>query len=328
MLACMHARARFAAGGLAALSAALVAAAPAPAAYAPQFSFKIDPATADTAAAITSTVTQAVGETPSKTVTVTLPTGFTPNAGSKLGVCSADLEAALACPAESKMGSASATVSAFGLTPTLSGPVYFGGPSGRSFRLIVVLADPAIGNQKLIGISTLRDDGAIETVFDNLPPFLATAFTLTLDGGDRALVKTPAKCGTLPVSAAFVSQTGETATGSAPTAITGCTASGTAPGTTGSTTGSTSPSAPALRIGAAKLARAGTVTFTLSAPARVTVTVTRAGRRVAKKTVTGRRGTNRVRLGRRVRAGRYRVALAAADASGRTVRRTTAVRLR
>jgi hypothetical protein len=49
---------------------------------------------------------------------------------------------------------------------------------------------------------------------------------------------------------------------------------------------------------------------------------------VARKSVTGRRGTNRVRLGRRVRSGRYRVAIAAVDASGRTVRRTTAVRLR
>src|SRR4051812_16781931 len=324
----MHARARFAAAALAASSAVLVAAAPAPAAYAPQFSFKIDPATANTAASITSTVTQAIGETASKTVTVTLPPGFTPNPGNKLGVCSADLEAALACPPESKMGSASATVSAFGLTPTLSGPVFFGGPSGRSFRLIVVLADPAIGNQKLVGISTLENDGSIQTVFDNLPPFLATVFTLTLDGGEKSLLKTPAKCGTLPVSAAFVSQTGETATGSAPTAITGCGAAGTAPGTTGSTTGSTSPSAPALRVGAAKLARTGTVTFTLSAPARVTVTVTRAGRRVAAKQLTGKRGTNRVRLGRRVRAGRYRVALAAVDASGRTVRRTSNVRLR
>src|SRR4051794_6387774 len=324
----MHARARIAAAALAVTSAALVAAAPAPAAYAPQLSFKLDPATADTAAAITSTVTQALGETASKTVTVTLPPGFTPNAGSKLGVCPADLEAALACPAESRMGSASATVSAFGLTPTLSGPVFFGGPVGRAFRLIVVLADPSIGNQQLVGLATLQNDGSVQTVFDNLPPFLATAFTLTLDGGEKALLKTPAKCGTLPVSAAFVSQTGETATGSAPTAITGCTGSATAPGTTGSTTGSTSPSAPALRVGAARLARTGAVTFTLSAPARVTVTVTRAGRRVAKKQGTGKRGTNRVRLGRRVRAGRYRVALAAVDANGKTVRRTTAVRLR
>jgi len=80
----MDARRRIRAVALAATSAALIAAAPASAAYAPQFSFKLDPATADTAATIVSTITQAPGESASKTVTVTLPAGFTPNPGSKL----------------------------------------------------------------------------------------------------------------------------------------------------------------------------------------------------------------------------------------------------
>jgi methionine-rich copper-binding protein CopC len=304
---------------------ALVGAAPASAAYAPQLSFSVNPATAKTPAAISSTVTQAAGETPSKTVTVTLPPGFTANTGNQLAPCPAT-----PCPAASQMGNASATVDVFGLTRMLSGPVYFGGPAGApgSFRLIVALVDPALGPQTLTGVSSLRPDGSIDTVFDNLPNFLATAFTLALDGGDRALLVTPSTCGTLPVKGTFVSQTGEQATAGAPITITGCSAttapSGASPGPSAPST----PVAPLLRVGAARLTRAGVVTFTLSAPAKVTVTVTRAGRRVARRSASGRRGANRVRLGRRLKAGRYAVSLRAVSAAGKAVTRRTTVRLR
>jgi hypothetical protein len=305
--------------------ASLVAAAPASAAYAPQFSFSVSPATANTAAAITSTITQADGETASKTVTVSLPSGFTPNLGNKLAACGTFDEALGTCPADSQMGQASATV----LGIPFSGPVYFGGPASSpgSFRLIVTISNPALGPQKIIGISSLRGDGGIDTVFDNLPPFLATSFTLGLDGGDRSLLKTPATCGSLPVNASFVSQSGETASRSVPLDISGCSSttspSGSAP------SAPKAPSAPAaLRVGAPKLTRAGVVSFTLSAPAKVTVTVTRAGKRVARRSVSGRAGANRARLGRRLKAGRYRVTLAAKDAAGKTVTRRALVRLR
>ena len=310
---------------VAATATALVCAGPASAAYAPQFSISVSPATPSSAAAITSTITQADGETPSKTVTVVLPPGFTPSGYNTLGVCSTFEEAAGTCPAASQMGNASATIVAFGLVRMLSGPVYFGGPAATpgSFRLIAVLVDPALGPQTLDGTSTLRSDGSVATVFDNLPNFLATAFTLALDGGTRALLTTPAACGTYPVTAAFVSQTGEQASGSAPVTIGGCLA----------TTGA-APSAPAvapgelLRVGAARLTRAGVASFTLSAPAKVTVTVTRAGRRVGRRTVAGHAGANRAKVARRLRAGRYVVSLSAVDAAGRTVTRRTTLRVR
>src|SRR4051794_33225328 len=315
-------------GWILAATAALAPAAPASAAYAPQLSFSLNPATAKTPAAITSTVTQAAGETPSKTVTVTLPPGFTANTGNQLAPCSAVQQAAGPCPAASQMGQASATVDVFGLTRMLSGPVYFGGPGDTpgSFRLIVALVDPALGPQTLTGVSSLRGDGSIDTVFDNLPNFLATAFTLALAGGDRALIDTPATCGTLPVKGTFVSQAGDQAAAGAPITITGCSAT-TAPSGTSPATPS-APVAPLLRVGAARLTRAGLVTFTLSAPAKVTVTVTRAGRRVARRTVSGRTGTNRARLGRRLKAGRYAVSLRAVGAAGKVVSRRTTVRLR
>jgi hypothetical protein len=312
---------------LIATGAALALAAPASAAYAPQFSFSLNPSTANTPAAISSTVTQAVGETPTKTATITLPPGFTPNPANTLATCTPAQEATLSCPAETQMGSLTASV--FGLD--LSGPVFFGGVAGTAFRLIAVL-DPAGLQQKLIGVSTLQSDGTITTVFDNLPPILATAFTLVLDGGNKALVKTPSKCGSAPVNAAFVSQTGETSSGSTPIDVTGCSAStapgaGAAPGSTTSPSSGTKP-ARALRVGTPKLVRSGVVTFTLSAPAKVTVLVTRAGKRIGRRSISGKKGTNRVRLGRKVKKGSYKVSLSALDASGRTVKRSRTVRLR
>src|SRR3954470_20463522 len=111
-----------------AAGAVLALAAPASAAYAPQFSFSVSPSTADTPAQISSTVMQAAGETPTKTATITLPAGFTPTSGNPLATCRAAQEATLTCPAQSQMGSLTASV----LGLTLAGPVFFGGVSGTT----------------------------------------------------------------------------------------------------------------------------------------------------------------------------------------------------
>ena len=59
------------------------------------------------------------------------------------------------------------------------------------------------------------------------------------------------------------------------------------------------------------------------------MTVTRSGKRVGRKTMSGKKGTNRVRLGRKVKAGRYKISLKALDAStGRSVTKSSTVRLR
>jgi hypothetical protein len=327
----MDARFRVAATALTAMTTALAAASTAGAAYAPQFSFSVDPATPDAAATITSTITQASGETASKTVSVTIPAGFSPNLPvfATLGTCPAPSEASVPCPAASKIGTAATTVEAFGMTLSLTGTAYYGGPSAANALaqvLIILFPDTPVGPMKLPGIATPMPDTSIQTVFDNLPNVLTTAFTLKLDGA-TALLKTPSKCGTYDVTAAFTSQTGETATGSSPVTIAGCTAS-TTPASPATPAAPSTPTTAPVRVGAPRLARSGVVTFKLSAPAKVTVTVTRAGRRVARKKVAGRSGINRVRLGRRVRAGRYVVTIAAVDTAGRTARRRAAVQVR
>ena len=57
------------------------------AAYAPKLQISLDPATAGAPPAITSVVTQASGETASKTVTVSFPVGFGPQLGAKVNSC-------------------------------------------------------------------------------------------------------------------------------------------------------------------------------------------------------------------------------------------------
>src|SRR5947209_4577887 len=71
-------------------AAALVPAAAASAAYAPHLAIKFAPATPGKPVAITSVLTQAAGETPSKTVTVSFPPGFLVNAGTKAQICQPD----------------------------------------------------------------------------------------------------------------------------------------------------------------------------------------------------------------------------------------------
>jgi hypothetical protein len=303
---------------------ALALAAPAGAAYDPRFTLTVEPGTASTAAAITSTITQAPGEDPGKTVRVTLPPGFGPNPATRLTACEPADEARMACPAGSRMGTATAVADAFGLTPTLSGPVFWGGLAGGDFRLVSFLTgDPVFGAQKIVGLAGLRGDGSLETVFDDLPPILVTSFTLALDGGERSLIRTPATCGDSQISALFTSHQGQQVSRTAPLSITGCGAGAGAGAPATTTTPSTPGATPALRLGAPRLSRAGRLTFTLSAPGRVTVTVTRAGRRVARRVVTGRTGTNRLRL-RRLRPGRYVVTMTAANG----VRRRTVLRVR
>ena len=207
----------------------LVLGAPAPAlaAYDPQFSLKVEPATPNTASAITGVVTQAAGETAGRTVRVILPPGFGPNSESRLAVCGAAEEAASVCPAASRMGTATAVVPALGIYPTLTGPVFYGGLAGTQFRLLAFL-DGAVP-QKLEALAGLRPDGSVETVFDNLPNLLVTSFTLALDGGERSLLRTPSQCGTSDASAVFLSHAGEQITRTSPLTIAGCSASGSGP---------------------------------------------------------------------------------------------------
>ena len=82
--------------------------------------------------------------------------------------------------------------------------------------------------------------------------------------------------------------------------------------------GSVPPPKPLTATGV-RLARDGSVRFTLSAPATGTVTIKRGGRKVLAKKFTGVAGANRVRT-RKLKPGRYVVAITAAGADGKVAR--------
>jgi uncharacterized protein (DUF2141 family) len=281
--------------------ATLLLAASAHAAYAPKLQVSIEPTRYAQAPAVTSVITQAAGETASKTVKVTFPKGFEANFGAKPAICPPADEENNACKPESQIGTASATASVLGLPQQLDGTVHYGGPAGtRRFKLIVILRNQLLGDQRIIGIAELVPSGGSVVTFDNLPDVLTTSFKLALQGGDKSLLKNPNTCGTFTLTAEFTSQQGEKGTGSAPVEITGC------------------PPArkPDPKIRAVALRRSGTVTFTLSEAARGRVTVKRDGRKVASRAFNAPAGPVSVKT-RRLQARRYTVAISARTADGR-----------
>jgi hypothetical protein len=305
------------AGGVA-LCLALPASASA--AYAPKLSVSLDPATPSTAAAITTTVTQAAGESASKTVMLSFPSGFTvPLKQPDLTVCSPDQEQARACPDGSRMGDASATASVLGLPVALTGNVHFGGLVGDRFKLIVFLDNASLNQHVTVeGLVGVRpSDAGFDAVFDNLPDQLTTTFTLHLLGQTKALALTPATCGDQVFTGRFTSHAGEQATSQANVTIAGC-----VPPKLVVSPLDLEPSPASTRRGT-------TLMFNLTEAATVTLTAKHGGRQALRRTMTGRKGTNRVRgFGRWLKPGRYVVRVSALTGDGRSAARTKTLVLR
>jgi hypothetical protein len=289
---------------IATAGATLALTAPASAAFAPKLEIKLDPATASTPPAITSVVSQQAGETAAKTVKVSFPVGFGPQLGAKVNSCAPDAEANQACPPDTQLGTAAADATVLGLPAHFDGTVHLAGVQGAKFRLVIFLHNATFGDQKVVGQAANRPDGGYDTTFDNLPSdALVTHFELNLAGGERALLQNPSKCGTYVFNAAFTSHQGEQASAQFPVDITGCAPKAARP----------------LTLSTVRLAGDGSVRFTLGAPATGTVTIKRGGRKVLAKKFTGRAGANRVRT-RKLKPGRYVVAITATGADGKVVR--------
>jgi methionine-rich copper-binding protein CopC len=289
---------------LATAGAALALTATAQAAYAPKLSLTLDPTTPNAVPKITSVITQASGETASKTVVVTFPKGFQPNFGGTAKVCSSDQESAdtPSCPPDSQLGTAEATAEVLGLPQQLTGNVYFGGPiTASKFRLFVILHNDVLGYQRIVGTAELVASGGARNVFDNLPNVLTTSFKLVLNGGSVGLLKNPGECGDYDLTAAFTSQNGEQATGSQKIAIAGC-------------------KPLPLSLSGLTLSRTR-VRFDVNAPCRVTVTVKRAKKRVATGSFTlAKAGTAVVKVPK-LKRGRYVVDVKVTASDGRTLTR-------
>lgn len=307
---------------LCALAAALLAPAAAQAAYAPKLKIELAPATARVAPAITSTITQASGESASKVVRVSFPKGFNPPSEAvKLDTCTPEQESSRTCPEGSRMGTASATAVVGLVTTDLAGTVNYGGSAGGRTKLIVFLTSPILGDQPPIeGFVEVRPDFGFDTVFPNNPDVLTTKFVLALDGAPRSLITNPTACGDYEFLAKFTSHKDEQAESRAKVTISGCP--------------SVVPRITGIELTRRTLRRgqAATLAFDLTKPAAVRVTVKRVAnrRRVADLRLAGKKGTNRVRgIGRGLAPGLYRIDIRATDADGVAARpRRTTFRVR
>jgi hypothetical protein len=297
---------------LAALALALPATASA--AYAPKLSVSIDPPSPAATSRVATTITQAGTETANKTVVVSIPAGFgVPVASlSRLPACTTLQMNARACPESTRIGSAQATAAVLGLLPVqLSGTVNWGGPTGDGRFVILVFLDNASLNQHLTlrGVISASPSGGFDTTFDGLPDQVTTSFTLVFDGGQKAVLTTPATCGDFTFKAAFTSQRGERAAAQAPVTISGC----------------PQPAAAISRVRATRTR----VSFRLGSPAVVRVLVKGPRSQVQlDRTLNARAGTTALRFRRALKPGTYRIAVTAtADgASPVTVKKRVRIR--
>jgi hypothetical protein len=146
-----------------------------------------------------------------KGVKVTLPPGFTINAGAADGkTACTDQEGQLdpptrepaQCPEYSKIGTVDVTSSAF--PAVLPGALYLGQPMPGSRYRVFLTADGFSLHVKLAGTATPDPQtGQLTLSFSNLPQFPFQEFNLHLFGAERGLLATPTQCGTYEVDSEF-----------------------------------------------------------------------------------------------------------------------------
>ena len=299
--------------------AALGAAGAAQAAYAPKLAISIKPTnTPGGPIALTSVVSQAGDEEPTKSARVHFPRGVAISiaALSRTETCSPAQRDADACPAGSRLGTATAD--------TAVGPLTGGVYLGHSAAIFIFLKNPTLAllgkePKPITARTEFRADGGTDTVLDDLPTDItATRFELALDGPPKSIITSPEECGPLTFSGDFTSKSGVKVTSSAaPITFTGC-----------------QPAAPEItkvRLSRTRVrvGRNVAISYELDRAAQVQVTVRRAGTR----RILGRRrfadgaGPSRVRVvTSRLAAGTYIIAVRA-TADGKSTTRSRPLRI-
>jgi hypothetical protein len=289
------------------LAAALIALAVAPtsarAAYAPKIAIAINPTNRPNSfIALTSVVTQASDEEPTKSARVHFPPGVSISID-QLGrteSCSPAQRDANACPAGSRLGTATADTD----VGTLTGGVFL----GQASTIFIFLKNPTLAllgkePKPITAHTEFRPDGGTDTVLDDLPTDItATRFELALDGPPRSILKSPEVCGPRTFSGDFVSKSGIKASSSTSVTFTGCL-----------------PAAPELsRVRLSRRSvRVGSnvaISYVLSRAAQVEVTVRRSGKRriLGRTRFADGEGASRIRVvTRRLAAGNYIVTVKA-----------------
>jgi hypothetical protein len=190
--------------------------------FTPEFSAQIAQDTIGEGVAVSTTISQTIDEAGLQRAQVTLPKDITGNTMALATQCTdADFQAGN-CPANTIVGSASAT-SPLQSQP-LSGPVALvDSPISNFPDLGIDLRGPLA--LKLKGVIALTDDIRSQVTFDGLPDIPIADFTLTFAGGPRATalnfaVRDLCQPPPLVFDASFLSHSGATASVSPEAAVT------------------------------------------------------------------------------------------------------------
>jgi hypothetical protein len=289
-----------------ALACSLAAPGVAAGAYNPTLELSFDSYQAGAAPAVTAVMRQELAEETTRTIASRFPPEVTFNPAFAVARCGPAEERARSCPAASQLGRAS-VVSPLGRA---AGTVHL----TSDFRLLALLeAVAGLVEAPIVGKIYALPDGSPEIVFDDLPNTPITEARLELDGGRRGIFLNPRDCRDYMVGARFVSRSGTVVRQDFPFEVVGC------------------PRPPSITGAAVKPRRAVAgerlrLSWSLSeASLRTNVQLYRraAGvwRSLGRRRAAGAQGANKLRIGRRwkgrrLRPGRYRVALRAIAAGG------------
>jgi hypothetical protein len=193
--------------------------------FAPKLSAVLDGAAKAARPALTTVVEQPAGQANARSVEVTLPTGIGAVPAILLRACP---EAALAqgtCPADARIGSAKAETPA--LAAPLTGPVLLVKPAGMPLPEILLDLHGPISLRLPVALG-FGPGGRLRSTLSGLPDTALSRFTLSIDGGKDGLLSNGRDmCAGAPrVDAAFVAQSGATASASATPALRGCVPAG------------------------------------------------------------------------------------------------------
>jgi hypothetical protein len=168
---------------------------------------------------LTTTITQALGESASKTTKVTLPSVLAPNPAVLANICSQSAYSSDSCPPQSQVGTATAVTPL--LTEPLTGPVRLVDNPGGLPKVVVYLN--GVFSTRLVGDISLGAGGTT-TTFSDLPDSPVTSLKLAFAGGSGGQFTAGADLCSTPVdiSGEFLSQSGKTVTPSTRATVIGC----------------------------------------------------------------------------------------------------------
>ena len=270
-------------------------------AFAPKLDVSVDAARPSQTAKFTFAVTQPVQDPGSRHVLFAIPAGFTTTTPlSALTACDWPQEMVRDCPPQSRIGSVEYRAVYPGGTVPLDGGMYWGGAVRPGLWKLIVFLDH-IGlnlHPQFEAYLQQRSGGGFDLTFDDLPTEPAQRFAVLFDGGRRAVLATPSRCGDYRFDGSFISRGEERASSSVTIPIRGCFV------------------APLrvtnLAIGKPVIRRhqRGTVKFHINRTARVRVIVRNAkGKTIQDRKVRFSRGDRVLSLGRDLHRGSYRIGL-------------------